>query len=160
MTQSITHLRGQVAKAAVLSAVVSVVLIGVCYAVAKAAGKPQLATDIAMAGGVLLLAGLPGLVLSVVLTGRVRGGASIGFVSGIGVRLPVGGVVALNGLNWGLAQTQSFSQVVATAYLVLLVVEVVCLSPAVKRTAAAEAKSPFKKHPPVEQETTGDEESV
>lgn len=159
MTQSITHLRGQVAKAAVASAVVAVVLIGVCYVVGKAAGKPQLAADIAMAGGVLLLAGLPGLVLSVVLTGRVRGGASIGFVSGIGVRLPVGGVVALNGLNWGLAQTQSFSQIVAGTYLVLLVIEVVCLSPAVKRTAAAEASADAKKLPPVEM-TAGDEESV
>lgn len=156
MTQSITQLRGQVAKAAIVSALASVALIGVCYVVAKALGKPQLAHDIAMAGGVLLLAGLPGLVLAVVLTGRVRGGASLGFVSGIGVRLPVGGVVALYGLNWGLAQTQSFSQLVAGTYLVLLVIEVVCISPAVKRTAAAEAK----KTPPVVTETSGEEESV
>ena len=150
MTPSISHLRGQVAKAAMASAVVSVVLIGVCYAVAKAAGKPQLAADIAMAGGVLLLAGLPGLVLAVVLTGRLRGGASIGFVSGIGVRLPAGGVVALYGLNWGIAQTQSFPMIVAGGYLVLLVIEVVCLGPAVKRTAAAEANADATKQPPVE----------
>ena len=140
MTQPITQLRRQVAKAAILSAVASVALIGTAYAVAGATEKPQLAYDIAMAGGVLLLAGLPGLVLSVALTGRVRGGVSIGFVAGVGVRLPVGGVVALYGLNWGLAQTQSFSQIVAIMYLVLLVIEVVFLSPAVKRTAAAEAR--------------------
>ena len=140
MTDQIAHLRGQVAKAAILSGVVSVVLIGVAYAVAGATGKPQIAYDIAMAGGLLLLAGLPGLALAVVLTGRVRGGASLGFVAGIGVRLPVGGVLALYGINWGLAQTQSFSQIVAGMYLVLLVVEVVCISPAVKRTAAAESR--------------------
>lgn len=72
------------------------------------------------------------------------------------MRLPVGGVLALYGLNWGLAQTQSFSQIIATAYLVLLVIEVVCLSPAVKRTAAAEVKNT----PPVETKTAGDEEPV
>lgn len=140
MNQSITHMRGQVAKAAIVSAVVSVVLIGVAYALAGAMGKPQIAYDIAMAGGLLLLAGLPGLVLAVVLTGRVRGGASIGFVGGVAVRLPAGGVLALYGLNWGLAQTQSFAQIVAGMYLALLVIEVICLSPAVKRTAAAEAR--------------------
>ena len=154
MTSEITQLRAVVARAAILSVVISVVLIGVGFAVARALGKPQLAHDIAMAGGVLLLAGLPGLVGAVALTGRVRGGASFGFVAGIAVRLPVGGVVALYGLDWGLAKTQSFSQVVAAAYLVFLVIEVVCLSPAVKRTAAAEARTPR-----VEQ-STGDEEPV
>jgi Na+(H+)/acetate symporter ActP len=140
MSQPITHLRGQVAKAAILSAVVSVVLIGLTYGVASVSGKPQVAYDIAMSGGLLLLASMPALLLSVLLTGRVRGGASIGFVAGIAVRLPVGGVLALYGLNWGLAQSQSFPQIVAGMYLVLLVVEVVCISPAVKRTAAAEAR--------------------
>ena len=160
MSSPITHLRSRVAKASILSAVVSAALIGIGYAIAKAMGKPQLAYDIAMAGGVLLLAGLPGLVLAVALTGRVRGGASIGFVSGIVVRLPVGGVVALYGLNWGLAQTPSFPRIVAGTYLVLLVIEVVCLGPAVKRTAAAEANTNVEKHPPVETKTAGDEESV
>lgn len=154
MTQPIAQLRGQVAKAAILSAVLSMVLIGVVYAAAGAMGKPQLAHDIAMAGGLLLLAGLPGLALAVVLTGRLRGGASMGFVAGIGVRLPAGGVLALYGLNWGLAQTQSFSQIIATAYLVLLVVEVVCISPAVKRTAAAESRIRS------EENATDDQESV
>ena len=160
MTPTIAHYRGQVARAAILSAVVSIVLIGIGYAIARAMGKPQHAHDIAMVGGVLLLAGLPGLILSVVLTGRVRGGASLGFVSGIGVRLPVGGVLAFYGLNWGLAQTASFSQFVAGMYLVLLVIEVICLSPAVKRTAAAEAKAQVEKHPPVDTKTAGDEEPV
>jgi len=146
--------RYDVAKAAVLSNVVSVVLIGIAYAITKAMGKPQLAHDIAMACGLLLLAGLPGLVLAVALTGRLRGGASLGFVAGIAVRLPVGGVIAFYGLNWGLAATQSFSQIVATAYLVILVIEVVLLSPAVKRTAAAEAQTPRV------DKTTRDEESV
>lgn len=154
MTDQIAHLRGQVAKAAILSAVLSIVLIGIAYAAAGVAGKPQLAYDIAMAGGLLLLAGLPGLALAVVLTGRVRGGASLGFVAGIGIRLPAGGVLALYGLNWGLAQTQSFSQVVAGMYLVLLVVEVVCISPAVKRTAAAESRVRSDEH------ATDDQESV
>lgn len=153
MTTAAINLKTTVARAAIVSAVLCVAVTGVAYAVAEAAGKPQLAYDIAMAGGVLLLAGLPGLVLSVVLTGRVRGGASIGFVGGVGVRLPVGGVVALYGLNWGLAQTQSFSQVVAAAYLVFLVIEVLCLSPAVKRTAAAEARAR-------EDQTAGQQESV
>lgn len=145
MSTPITHLRNQVAKAAILSAVVSTALIAVFYMVSRAMGKPQLSYDIAMAGGVLLLAGLPGLVLAVALTGRVRGGASIGFVSGIAVRLPVGGVVALYGLNWGLAQTSWFPKIVAGTYLVLLVIEVVCLGPAVKRTASAEAKANTEK---------------
>lgn len=153
MTEQTPQLRAKVAKAAIASMVVSMVLVGVCYAVAGGVGKPQLAYDIAMAGGLLLLAGLPGLALAVALTGKVRGGASVGFVAGIAVRLPVGGVVALYGLNWGLAQTQSFSQVVAAAYLVLLVVEVLCLMSAVKQAAAAEAKTPSD-------ETLGDEESV
>lgn len=139
--QSIQHLRGVVAKAAIVSAVVSIIVVGVSYAIAAGIEKPQLAHDIAMAGGLLLLAGLPGLVLSVRLTGKVRGGASIGFVAGSAIRLPVGGVVALYGLNWGLAQTGSFSQIVAIAYLVLLVIEVICLMPAVKRTASAETKA-------------------
>jgi hypothetical protein len=156
MTDEIKACRMQVARAAVISLIAGAVAVGVAYAIAKATGKPQLAADIAMAGGLLLLAGLPGLVLSVALTGRVRGGASIGFVAGVAVRLPVGGVLALYGLNWGLAQTQSFSQIIATTYLVLLVIEVVCLSPAVKRTAAAEVKNT----PPVETKTAGDEEPV
>ena len=156
MSPSITQLRGKVAKSALLSAVVSVVLIGVAYWLVKGLGNPQIAQGIAMAGGVLLLAGLPGLILAVVLTGRLRGGASLGFVAGIAVRLPVGGVLALYGLNWGLAQTRSFPMIVAGSYLVLLVIEVVCLSPAVKCTAAAEAKVNAKKQPPVEQETAGD----
>ena len=161
MTSEITQLRAVVARAAILSVVISVVLIGVGFAVARALGKPQLAHDIAMAGGVLLLAGLPGLVGAVALTGRVRGGASFGFVAGIAVRLPVGGVVALYGLNWGLAKTASFSQLIGAAYLVLLVIEVACLSPAVKRTAAAEARASTKKQPPAQHdETAGDEESV
>lgn len=154
MTDSIPQLRAKVAKAAIRSAVLSVLLTAVGYAVAGVLKKPQLAYDIAMAGGVLLLAGLPGLVLAVLLTGRVRGGASLGFVAGIGVRLPVGGVVALYGLNWGLAQTQAFSQIVAGAYLVFLVIEVACLSPAVKRTAAIEAKQT----PPVGDDPTADDE--
>lgn len=153
MTSPIADLRGQVAKAAILSAVVCVVLVGISYAVANAMGKPQHAQDIAMAGGLLLLAGLPGLALAVALTGRVRGGASFGFVAGTAVRLPVGGVVALYGLNWGLAQSQAFSQIVAATYLVLLVVEVVCLSPAVKRTAAAEARVQGVGNTPVDQES-------
>ena len=153
MKHAASTLRLLVAKAATLSAVAGVVAVGVAYAVAGAMGKADLAYDIALAGGVLLLAGLPGLALAVMLTGKVRGGASLGFVAGVAVRLPVGGVVALNGLNWGLAKTQSFSQCVATAYLVLLVIEVVFLSPAVKRTAAAEATS-------LRQNTPGKEESV
>lgn len=157
MTASIAHLRRGVAKAAIVAVVVSMLLVAVGYGVAHQFGTPQLAYDFAMAGGLLLLAGLPGLVLAVALTGRVRGGATLGFVAGIGVRLPAGGVVALYGLNWGLAQTQAFSQIVAAAYLVFLVIEVICLSPAVKRTAASETKQT----PPVAQaKTTGDEESV
>ena len=156
MTPEIKACRTQVARAAVISLVAGVVAVGIAYAIAKATGKPQLAADIAMGGGLLLLAGLPGLVLSVVMTGKVRGGASMGFIGGIAIRLPAGGVLALYGLNWGLAQTQSFSQIIATAYLVLLVIEVVCLSPAVKRTAAVESKNT----PPVETQESGDEESV
>lgn len=156
MTDEIKACRMQVARAAVISLIAGAVAVGVTYAIAKATGKPQLAADIAMAGGLLLLAGLPGLVLSVALTGRVRGGASIGFVAGVAVRLPVGGVLALYGLNWGLVQTQSFSQIIAATYLVLLVIEVVCISPAVKRTAAAEVENT----PPVETKTSGDEEPV
>lgn len=160
MTLPIAHYRRQVALAATLAAVVSVVVIGIGYAIARGIGNPQHAHDIAIAGGVLLLAGIPGFVLAVVLTGRVRGGASFGFVSGIGVRLPVGGVLAFYGLNWGLAQTANFSQIVAGTYLVLLVIEVICLSPAVKRTAAAEAKDSSKKRSPDEPDRAGDEESV
>lgn len=141
MTQSIQSRRRVVATAAIVSAVVSVVVIGLGYVSAGGLGKAGLAHDIAMAGGVILLAGLPGLSLSVWLTGRVRGGASIGFVAGAAIRLPVGGVVALYGLNWGLARTGSFSQIVAAAYLVLLVIEVLCLMPAVKRTAAAQTRT-------------------
>jgi hypothetical protein len=143
-----------VARAATLSAVLSVVVIATAYGGAKAVGKPMLAHDLAMAGGVLLLAGLPGLALSVWLTGKVRGGASIGFVAGAAVRLPVGGVVALYGLNWGLAETASFSQIVAAAYLVFLVIEVLCLGPAAKRSAAAETTTPGVDNAP------GVEESV
>ena len=154
MSQSIQQARVGVAKAAVLTVLAAVGVIAAGYGVSRGVGKPQLAMDIATAGGVLLLAGLPGLVLSVVLTGKLRGGASIGFVAGIAVRLPAGGVVAFYGLNWGLAQTPAFSQVVAFAYLVILVIEVVLLSPAVKRTAAAEVdKAPADK-------TSGDQESV
>jgi len=152
MTQPHRPSRLMVARAATLSAVLSVVAIALAYGGAKAMDKPLLAHDLAMAGGVLLLAGLPGLALSVWLTGKVRGGASIGFVAGIVVRLPVGGVVALNGLDWGLAQTRSFALIVAAAYLVFLAVEVVFLSPAVKRTAAAEAQAPgVDKAPGVEE---------
>lgn len=154
MTTESTQMRLMVAKAATLAGVVSVLVVGVAYGIAKATGRPMLAQDIAMAGGVLLLAGLPGLVLSAALTGRLRGGASLGFVAGAAIRLPAGGVVALNGINWGLAQTQSFPQIVAAAYLVLLVIEVLILSPAVKRTAAIEAK------PPAVENTPGVEESV
>lgn len=160
MTDEIPKLRAMVAKAAILSAVVSAGAIGLAYAAGRGVGNALLAHDIAMAGGILLLAGLPGLIGSVALTGRMRGGASIGFIAGIAVRLPVGGVLALYGLNWGLAKTQSFSQVIAAAYLVLLVIEVVCISPAVKRTAAAEARAITKNTPPAEQTMAGDEESV
>ena len=156
MSQSIPQLRTSVAKAATLSLAAGAAATGVAYAVAAGLGKPQLAHDIAMVGGLLLLAGLPGLVLSVALTGRVRGGATLGFVAGVAVRLPAGGVLAFYGLNWGLAQTQAFSQIVAAAYLVLLVIEVVCMSPAVKRTAAAEARNT----PPADNVAAGDEESV
>ncbi|MFN3168618.1 MAG: hypothetical protein ACE37H_16285 [Phycisphaeraceae bacterium] len=154
MNQPDRALRLMVARAATLSAVLSVVVIGVAYGVAKAMDRPLLAHDLAMAGGLLLLAGLPGLALSVWLTGKVRGGASIGFVAGIAVRLPAGGVVALNGLNWGLAKTASFSQIVAAGYLVFLVIEVLCLSPAAKRTAIAETTTPGADNAP------GVEESV
>lgn len=160
MTPSTAQHRLAVARAATLSLVAGAAAVGLGYALASGVGKPQLALDIATAGGLLLLAGVPGLVLSVLLTGKVRGGASIGFVAGIAVRLPVGGVVALYGLNWGLARTQSFSHVVAAAYLVLLVIEVVCISPAVKRTAAAEAKTRTAQQPPDQELTAGDEESV
>lgn len=73
MTDEIKACRMQVARAAVISLIAGAVAVGIAYAIAKATGKPQLAADIAMAGGLLLLAGLPGLVLSVALTGRVRG---------------------------------------------------------------------------------------
>jgi len=154
MTRGIQQAKLRVARAATLSAVAGALVTGLGYALLRLMGNPQVASDIAMAGVVLLLAGLPGLVLAVVLTGGVRGGAAFGFVGGIAVRLPVGGVFALNGLNWGSAQTQWFPQIVAGMYLVLLVIEVLFLSPAVKETAAAEARATR------DRETPGEEESV
>lgn len=153
MSDSIQQMRVVVAKGVLVTVFAVVLLMGVAYGIAKGVGKPQLAVDIATSSALLLLAGVPGLLLAVVLTGKVRGGASIGFIAGIATRLPAGGVLALYGLNWGLAQTQSFSQVVAAAYLGILVIEVVCMSPVVKRTAAAEAGTP-----PTTQ--AGQEESV
>lgn len=131
-----------VVKAAFLALLVLAVLTGIAYAVALRLAGQDLASDVVVAGAVLLLAGVPGFVLAVALTGKLRGGASIGFIAGIGVRMPVGGVLALYGLNWGLAKTASFTQVVAAAYLFFLVIEVLVMSPAVKRTAASEINAP------------------
>lgn len=103
-----------------------------------------------MAGGLVLLAGLPGLALAVALTGKVKGGASLGFVAGVAVRLPVSGVIALYGLKWGLGLTGVFPQFVAGGYLLFLVVEVLCLMPAVKRTALAAPATPAPDTPPAD----------
>lgn len=143
MNNDVAQLRQRVAKAGIAALVVCVVLTGLGYGIAKAAGSSGDARDIAMVGGALILAGVPGLGLAVGLTGRLRGGAAMGFVSGALVRMPVGGVLALYGLDWGLASTGRFAQYVAGGYLVFLVVEVLVMSPAVKATAtAAPAVSP------------------
>ena len=135
MSEPIADPHAYVARAAVLAGVVGVAVVGISTAIGLMLGKPGGAHDIAMAGGLMLLAGLPGLVLAAVLAGRVRGGATIGFLAGMAIRMPVGAALATWGAGWGLAQTQGFSNWIAGAYLVLLVVEVLCLVPAVKKTA-------------------------
>lgn len=134
MTQPMTtnpHLR--VARAAVLAGVLGALAVGVAYALARAAGAQPLAADFVLVGGVLLLAGLPGLIGSAVAAGRLRGGAVYGFLGGMLFRLPVGAGLALWGT--GLAQSSHFSTCIGAGYLVLLVIEVLVLAPAVKATA-------------------------
>lgn len=157
MTTSIPQLRQRVARSGIVALLVCVVLTGIGYGIARGVGSAGDARDIAMAGGALILAGVPGLVLAVGLTGRVRGGAAMGFISGSLVRMPVGGVLALYGINWGLASTSRFAQYVAGGYLVFLVVEVLVMSPAVKATAAAVPPVPT---PPAASKNTTNEESV
>lgn len=143
MTQAPTdnpHTR--VARAAVLAGGLGAVVVGVAFGVAKVAGAEPLARDIAMAGGLLLLAGLPGLVGAAVAAGRMRGGAVYGFLGGMLFRMPAGAALAVWGPGAGLAQTPHFSMCIAGAYLALLVVEVLVLAPAVKATAALEPNPP------------------
>jgi len=157
MKTNFSQLRQRVARAGIVALLVCVVLTGIGYGIAKGAGSTGDARDIAMVGGALILAGIPGLVLAVGLTGRVRGGAAMGFISGSLVRMPVGGVMALYGLDWGLASTGRFAQYVAGGYLVFLVVEVLVMSPAVKATAAA---APAVPTPEAGSTNTTNEESV
>jgi len=133
------HIR--VARAAVLAGVLSALAVGVAYAVARLAGGELVARDIAMAGGLMLLAGMPGLLFAAIAAGKLRGGAAYGFLAGIAIRMPVGAAFALLGAGWGLAATDWFSQCIAGAYLVLLVIEVICLGPAVKATASMDPNS-------------------
>lgn len=139
MTQPTTdnpHLR--VARAAVLAGVLGALAVGVAFGIAKLAGAEPIAKDIAMAGGLLLLAGLPGLVGAAVAAGRMRGGAVYGFLGGMLVRMPAGAALAIWGADWGLASSAWFNQCIAGGYLILLVIEVLVLAPAVKATAGIE----------------------
>lgn len=139
MTQSTTdnpHLR--VARAAVLAGVLGALAVGVAFGIAKLAGAEPVAKDIAMAGGLLLLAGLPGLVGAAVAAGRMRGGAVYGFLGGMLIRMPAGAALAIWGADWGLASSAWFNQCIAGGYLILLVIEVLVLAPAVKATAGIE----------------------
>lgn len=129
--------RRRVGLSALLAAIAGLVAVGLASWVAQLLKKPGVSQDILTAGGLLWAAGLPALVLAVVLTGKVRGGASLGFVAGIAIRMPAGGVLALYGLHWNLSATPAFTQIVAFSYLVLLIIEVMCLVPAVKFAAAA-----------------------
>jgi len=126
----------RVARAAVMAGVFSALAVGVAYAIARLAGGELVARDISMAGGLMLLAGVPGLLFAAIGAGKMRGGAAYGFLAGMAIRMPVGAALALLGAGWGLAATDWFSQCIAGAYLVLLVIEVICLGPAVKATAS------------------------
>lgn len=125
----------RVARAAVLAGVLGALAVGAAFGIAKLAGAEPVAKDIAMAGGLLLLAGLPGLVFAAIAAGRIRGGAAYGFLAGMLVRMPAGAALALWGADWGLASSTWFNQCIAAGYLALLVIEVLVLAPAVKATA-------------------------
>ena len=132
----------RVARAAVLAGALGAIAVGAAFGLAKLAGAELLAQDIAMAGGLLLLAGLPGLVGAAVAAGRMRGGAVYGFLGGMLFRMPAGAALAIWGPGAGLAQSNHFSMCIAGAYLMLLVIEVLVLAPAVKATAALEPNPP------------------
>ncbi|XAL98612.1 hypothetical protein OT109_13605 [Phycisphaeraceae bacterium D3-23] len=134
-TPTATNPHTRVARAAVLAGVLSALAVGAAYGVARLAGAELVAKDIAMVGGLLLLAGVPGLVFAALAAGRMRGGAVYGFLGGMLVRMPAGAALALWGAKWGLASSPAFTQCIAAGYLVLLVIEVLILAPAVKATA-------------------------
>ncbi|MFI4860788.1 MAG: hypothetical protein ACIAXF_08925 [Phycisphaerales bacterium JB063] len=143
----------RVARAAVLAGVLSTAVVGVAYGIARLAGAPLIARDIAMVGGLLLLAGMPGLVFAALAAGRIRGGAVYGFLGGVAIRMPAGAVLALWGASWGLAHSPAFTQCIAAGYLVLLVIEVLVLAPAVKATAGIAPTPPAKREPNVAGQT-------
>ncbi len=134
------HLR--VARAAVLAGVLGALAVGAAYGIAQLVGAEPVAHDIATAGGLLLLAGLPGLVGAAAAAGRMRGGAVYGFLGGMLVRMPAGAALAIWGPGAGLARSGQFSMCIAGGYLVLLVIEVLVLAPAVKATAGIEPHRP------------------
>ncbi|MEM9415688.1 MAG: hypothetical protein AAGA29_09465 [Planctomycetota bacterium] len=133
------HLR--VARAAVLAGVASIAVVGLAFGIAKAVGADLLAADIALVGGLMFLAGVPGLIGAALAAGRMRGGAVYGFLGGMVVRMPVGAGLALWGT--GLAQSAHFTNCIAVAYIVLLAIEVLILAPAIKATAGIEPKRPL-----------------
>lgn len=132
------HLFNPFRKHALRSASLAVVSGVLCVAVATVIGQRfggEWGHDVLLAGMLMLVIGLPGLALSVYLAGKMRGGMAFGFLAGMALRLPLGALIALYGTESRFVSTDSFGVIVAGAYLVLLVVEVLCIAPAVKKTA-------------------------